>query len=309
MSQVTVNTRVGFFPSASANGAAELTVESFSGGLGPRNWSIHNDRQRCASLLVIESRNGTATLRGTRVAFTGPALLWLPADVEGNLQVEAGARGYFVAVSEDLLTRTVASSPEALHIRRTIDRFALMSGPEIAGAFAAILASCATLERELRNPGRGTSTMLASHVLLLCLHLWRSATSDEDLSGTARRGDGPRLIGNFLQLVELHYRDGWTIARYSAALGVTDDRLHAHCKREKGRSPRAIIHARLIHEACTRLQQLDLPVEQIGYGLGFRDPAYFNRFFRKCQGNSPGAYRRMIRLEQAKQQPTYAAWP
>ena len=37
-----------------------------------------------------------------------------------------------------------------------------------------------------------------------------------------------------------------------------------------------------------RLQQLDLPVEQIGYGLGFRDPAYFNRFFRKYRGASPG---------------------
>jgi AraC family transcriptional activator of pobA len=59
-----------------------------------------------------------------------------------------------------------------------------------------------------------------------------------------------------------------------------------------------MIHERLVREACTRLQQLDLPVEQIGYGLGFRDPAYFNRF-----------YRPQIRLEQARNGPSYAAWP
>lgn len=310
MSQAVIKRQAGF----NAIGAIEkalpaLAVEHFAGGLSARNWSIRSDRQRRANLLVIETRNGSAALRGTTATFAGPALLWLPGDIEGSLQVEAGARGYLVAVSEDLLTRTVAGSAEALHIRRTIDRFALISGPEIDGAFAAILSSCETLTRELRTPGRGTSTMLASHVLLLCLHLWRSATSDENTGGAAQRGDGPRLVGNFLQLVELHYRDGWPISRYAAALGVTDDRLHAHCKREKGRSPRAIIHERLTHEACTRLLQLDLPVEQIGYGLGFRDPAYFNRFFRKYQGTSPGAYRRAVRLEQAKQNPTYAAWP
>lgn len=92
-------------------------------------------------------------------------------------------------------------------------------------------------------------------------------------------------------------------------LGVTDDKLHAHCKREGGRTPRGIVHARIMREACTRLTQLDLPVEQIGYGLGFRDPGSFSRFFRKNQGLSPGAYRRRARLELVKRNPSYASWP
>jgi AraC-like DNA-binding protein len=58
-----------------------------------------------------------------------------------------------------------------------------------------------------------------------------------------------------------------------------------------------------------RLRQLDLPVEQIGYGLGFRDPGYFNRFFRKYQNASPGAYRRRARLDPSQHGPSYAAWP
>ena len=286
-----------------------LSAERFCGGLAPRDWVIRQGPQRRAHLLVIETRSGTAALRGTTLAYTAPALLWLPGNVDGNIQVEAGAQGYFLGISEDLLTKTVASSAEALHLRRTIDRFAVLDGRPIDHAVDAIVKSCDTLVCELRTPDRGSTTMISSHVLLLCLHLWRSATPDQFVGETARRGDGPRLIGNFLQMVELHYRDGWPIARYAAALGVTDDRLHTHCKREKGRSPRAIVHERLIHEACTRLQQLDLPVEQIGYGLGFRDPAYFSRFFRKYQDASPGTYRRRARLDQAKRGLSYAAWP
>ena len=286
-----------------------LQAEGFAGGLAPRHWVVRQDTARLSHLLVTASRSGTAILRGTTVTFDSPAVLWLPAAVEVDLQVQAGTQGYFIAVSEDLLTRTVAGSAEALHLRRTIDRLVMLSGPQIDGAFDAVVNSCEMLVRELRTPGRGSMTMISSHVLQLCLHLWRSVISDESSDETALRGEGPRLVGNFLQMVELHYRDGWPIARYAASLGVTDDKLHAHCKREKGRSPRAIVHERLIHEARTRLQQLDLPVEQIGYGLGFRDPGYFSRFFRKHQLMSPGAYRRRVRMEQAKQGPFYAAWP
>ena len=286
-----------------------LHAEGFSGGLAPRHWIIRQDMVRRAHLLVIGTRSGTAALRGTAVAFEAPALLWLPGNVEADLQVQAGATGYLVAISEDFLTRIAAGSAEALHLRRTIDRFVMLSGDQLDDALQAITGSCATLVRELHTPGRGSMTMVSSHVLQLCLHLWRSVSPDESPNEVIQRGDGPRLIGNFLQMVELHYRDGWPIARYAAALGVTDDKLHAHCKREKARNPRAIIHERLIHEACTRLHQLDLPVEQIGYGLGFRDPGYFSRFFRKHQGISPGAYRRRVRIEHAKRGPFYAAWP
>jgi AraC family transcriptional regulator, transcriptional activator of pobA len=286
-----------------------LHVERFTSGLAPRNWSIRQTRHRQAYLLVMESRRGTATMRDSVIEFGAPALLWLPCGYEGTLQVEAGAQGYLLAVTDDLLTQTIAGSAEALHLRRTVDRLVLLEDAKASQGFAAITASCGMLASELTTPGRGSATLLSAHLLLLCLHLWRAVIAEEPVDDVSRRGDGPRLVGNFLQMVELHYRDGWPIARYAAALGVTDDRLHAHCKRERGISPRAVVHQRLIHEACTRLRQLDLPVEQIAYGLGFRDPGYFNRFFRKYQNESPGTYRRRARLSPGRHGPSYAAWP
>jgi AraC family transcriptional regulator, transcriptional activator of pobA len=48
-------------------------------------------------------------------------------------------------------------------------------------------------------------------------------------------------------------------------------------------TPLAIVHdRRLIVEA--QLEQAKLPVEQVGYSLGFRNPAHFNRFFQKQTG-------------------------
>lgn len=292
-----------------AVGAPPLHAERFTAGLAPAHWSVRQRSGRRAHLLLIEARAGRAALRGSSLSFAAPAALWLPANLEGELQVDAGAQGSLIGVSEEFLTRTVAGSAEALHLRRTLDRLVLVDAPQIQPWLSQLVQSCDALASELRAPQPGSITMISSHLLLLCLNLWRSTRPDQHAGDRTERGDGPRLVGHFVQLVELHYRDGWPVARYAATLGVTEDKLHAHCKRSDGRSPRAIIHARIMREACTRLTQLDLPVEQIGYGLGFRDPGYFNRFFRKYQGLSPGAYRRRARVELVKLNPSYASWP
>jgi hypothetical protein len=52
--------------------------------------------------------------------------------------------------------------------------------------------------REFGNAG------LTAEAAMLCLYVWRSVISEEASDNAAQRGDGPRLVGNFLQMVELH---------------------------------------------------------------------------------------------------------
>jgi AraC family transcriptional activator of pobA len=71
-----------------------------------------------------------------------------------------------------------------------------------------------------------------------------------------------------------------------------------------------LIHARLLEEACRRLEETELSVEQIGYSLGFRDPGYFNRFFKRQRSVAPGAYRKATADKRgANDAPSFAAWP
>jgi AraC family transcriptional regulator, transcriptional activator of pobA len=288
--------------------ALAVRAEAFSAALAARSWVIRQKAERRAHLLLLQSDRGRASWQGTAVALEAPSLLWLPGGIDATVEVGPGAHGFLLSVEDDFLIKIVAGNAEALHLRRTTERVALVAGEALPPFLDTIAESCRAIVTELRMPGFGGATLISSHLLLLCLQLWRLSASHDERDEVAARG-GTALVGNFLQMVELHYRDGWPVARYANALGVTSDKLHAHCQREKGCGPRAIIHERLLREACTRLQQLDLPVEQIGYGLGFRDPAYFNRFFRKYRGASPGNYRRQVRLEHARSGPSYAAWP
>jgi AraC family transcriptional activator of pobA len=139
----------------------------------------------------------------------------------------------------------------------------------------------------------------------LLLHLWRASSSHSTVRGTRAT-----TVQRFRQLIELHYRDNLSIEAFANMLGVTRTHLHDACGRSARCTPLKLVHERLLEEACLRLENTEFPVEQIAYGLGFRDPGYFNRFFKRRRGLAPGAFRGAARARRAADDPTsFAAWP
>ena len=105
-------------------------------------------------------------------------------------------------------------------------------------------------------------------------------------------------------LVEKHYTEHWPIPRYADQLGLSAERLNRLVRAETGHSAQHVVHARLVREACRLLVHVQAPVSQLAFDLGFSDPAYFSRFFRRHTGQAPAAYRQAaIGAEAASQVP------
>jgi AraC family transcriptional activator of pobA len=75
---------------------------------------------------------------------------------------------------------------------------------------------------------------------------------------------------------------------------MTPERLNRLTRAETGQSALDIVHARLAREACRRLTYIAAPVSKLAFELGFKDPAYFCRFFKRHTGASPRDYRRAM---------------
>jgi len=74
-------------------------------------------------------------------------------------------------------------------------------------------------------------------------------------------------------------------------LGVSTVTLRRRFKDQLGFSPVTYRNRRLIGKACALMQQTDLSDQAIADALGFCDPHYFSRSFRRIIGASPRAYR------------------
>jgi AraC family transcriptional activator of pobA len=107
--------------------------------------------------------------------------------------------------------------------------------------------------------------------------------------GTAPAATG--AVARFRALLESRLATEHRVAAYAQAVGLTPGHLSALCRRELGKSAGACVRGRLALEAKRLLLHTDMTAAQVADHLGFADPAYFARFFRREAGAPPSAYR------------------
>lgn len=63
-----------------------------------------------------------------------------------------------------------------------------------------------------------------------------------------------------------------------------------------GVAPIAYVQSLRVEQAKRRLERTDVPVEQVGWQVGYEDPAFFRRLFKRVTGLSPGTYRKRFAI-------------
>lgn len=100
-----------------------------------------------------------------------------------------------------------------------------------------------------------------------------------------------RLFYAFEQLVQQHYMQQWTVQQYAQTLHTSSKQLNRLCNEVKGCSPQRYIHEQISVEAKRYLSHSALQIKEIAGVLGFDDQAYFSRFFKKINSESPEKFR------------------
>jgi AraC family transcriptional activator of pobA len=114
--------------------------------------------------------------------------------------------------------------------------------------------------------------------------------AERRIADTSGRGDF-ELFSRFRVEVERHYKEQWQVGQYADLLRVAPVRLNRLCLKLAGKSAFELTQDRLMLEACRKLTYVPAGVASIAYELGFQDPAYFSRLFKKWTGLTPKEYR------------------
>lgn len=247
-------------------------------------------------VIFVRSGRGAMNLEGSSVPFEGPCVLLLPTGCVHGLDYEIDVDRWVVTIEVSYLTQVNAKLHEFIQLWSAPRMIPLPSTAGMATEFFGLITRLAQ-ELESKTVGHvvGTEALLTSLFLMLV----RGIQLDHIDNGDATYNE-IRLADRFRELIDQHYRQNLPLQEYASIMAVSLVQLRAACASATGQSPTKMIHARIITEAKRNLIFGEMSVEQIAFGLGFSDAAYFTRFFRKEVGEAPSQFRANARDQSQK---------
>ncbi|MEP6619994.1 MAG: AraC family transcriptional regulator [bacterium] len=145
-----------------------------------------------------------------------------------------------------------------------------------------------TMHRELSNYRRDSVDLLRAQLYETLIVLAREYAT---ANGIPPQRPTHRVVSKFLELVERDATHRHRIADYAAELAVTPGHLSVLCSQYAGESAKQLLDNTLVSRARRMLLYTDESAARVGASLGFEDPSYFSRFFRRETGQTPTEFR------------------
>lgn len=246
------------------------------------HWRIAPHRHlHLHQVFVILSGEVQLTVDGQRTRAAPPVVLNMPRGTVHGFDFTAGTDGF-------VLTLPAANFPELFATRSGV--LASLGRAFVAPVPPGLESSISTLAADHAGGSPLRPLRLRAAAMALCCILAETAPPQD----TGPVAADPRIAA-FEALVRSHLDQRWTLADYARALAVSDRHLRRMCLQATGLSAHALVETIRLREACRLLAYTRMRVQEVGFALGYDDPAYFARAFRRSSGASPRDYR--ARLE------------
>jgi len=254
---------------------------------GPHNWHIPPHRHAdLLHMLYIRRGHGIMHLEGGRHPLEGPNLLVVPSMAIHGFDFEQEIDGYAITLAKPLVSYLSERLEQQGDVLSKAAHYPLTDHREAQ----AIDMLVAQLHAEYLRHDNGRDPMLHALMQALTVQIARRAERRRALQ-TPRKDKGHVHLVHFQQLVDSYFKEQPSIASLAGKLGITGTHLNTLCQRLTANSALQLLHERVMLEAKRQLTYTNMTISQIADDLGFSEPAYFTRFFKRHTGHSPKAFR------------------
>lgn len=222
----------------------------------------------------------------------GPALLLTPPSVPHSFLTAPDACGHVLTIHQSIIWQLLKDGLQQ-QLESQLNRELSLGFKDLKAEesihWSMLVQTLEAISREWNEDYPAKNLTLQTLVRLLLIQISR-LSAGESVS-TSVNNDDLQSFRQFSNLIQEHYQEHWQLSAYTSALGLSESRLHQICQRIANRSPKKIIHDRIIQESKRLLTFSNLSSSEICYKLGFSDPAYFSRFFKRNTGVTTQRYR------------------
>ncbi|MCF8254898.1 MAG: AraC family transcriptional regulator [Bacteroidia bacterium] len=128
-----------------------------------------------------------------------------------------------------------------------------------------------------------------AEIILAYLNSLLTELNNSYFKSVTKEKSEPNKLSKYIEFkiaVESHLTEQYSINTIAKNLSITTNNLYLIVKEFSGVSPKEFITNRLVLEAQRKLFYSETSVKELAYELGFSDPDYFSKLFKKNTGKS-----------------------
>lgn len=240
--------------------------------------------------LLMLATNGSLKLNIDFKEFTiaGPTLLCVFPDQVHHIVEVQKPNGWIVSIDPVLIDEDLKQYFES----KFQNLIVLTSDSDFYQTLVALLGL-------LENCQKTTADRFSKNTLHFLLKAFLNAIGSHLIStATMEKAHESRstIIKNaFYQLLKMHFKAWKQPSQYASALAISVAHLNDTVKALTGRPVSVHIQQASILEAKRQLCFTNKSVKEIGHELGYDEPVYFGKLFKKATNQSPLAFRQQFR--------------
>ncbi len=243
------------------------------------------------SIFWVESGEAIHATEFVEYSLKADTILFVPPGLKHRMYIDKSVSGTYILFNEDFIQYNRKN-----HV--PLKEYRLFNNSDFKS-----LITVAPEKREKLNNITGlifdelqSSDDYSQDIVLNLLHLFllesrRIFDQQNQIPKEAPETTPDTTIIKFKQLIEENFTKEKNVSPYAEMLNMNPSCLNELTKRTTGITAGELIRNRVIDETKKLLYSSKMSGKEIAYELGFDDPAYFSRFFKKYTGTTLKEFR------------------
>jgi len=243
------------------------------------------------SIFWIESGEATHATEFVEYSLKADTILFVPPGLKHRMYIDQSVEGTYILFNEEFIRYNQKN-----HV--SLKEYRLFNNPDFKSLINVFPGTKEKLKNitelifdELRH-----SDDYSQDIVLNLLHLFllesRRIFDQQNQAIIEKTAETPdSTIIQFKLLIEKNYQTQKNVSSYAEMLNMNPSCLNEVAKRTTGITAGELIRNRVIDETKKLLYSSSLSGKEIAFEMGFDDPAYFSRFFKKYTGTTLKEFR------------------
>jgi AraC family transcriptional regulator, transcriptional activator of pobA len=243
------------------------------------------------SIFWIESGEATHATEFVEYSLKADTILFVPPGLKHRMYIDQSVEGTYILFNEEFIRYNQKN-----HV--SLKEYRLFNNPDFKSLINVFHGTKEKLKNitelifdELRH-----SDDYSQDIVLNLLHLFllesRRIFDQQNQAIIEKTAETPdSTIIQFKLLIEKNYQTQKNVSSYAEMLNMNPSCLNEVAKRTTGITAGELIRNRVIDETKKLLYSSSLSGKEIAFVMGFDDPAYFSRFFKKYTGTTLKEFR------------------